>query len=160
MRYTRSDTAGVTLVEVVIGVSIVGFVLVSIAFALSSYVQSASITKEKTKALFLAEEGVEALHQLRNDSWTDISSLALDTTHYLEVSTSTIAATTTAEVIDGEYYRSFVLTSVYRDNQGDIVASTTAGAMVDADAREVRVTVAGPHATASLSSLVPNIHEI
>ena len=63
---------------------------------------------KKTKALYLAEEGIEMLRYLRDDDWNYLeSSLNRDTIYYFDPSASDINVTGSPEIIDSDYYREF-----------------------------------------------------
>ena len=53
-----------------------------------------------------------------------------------------------------------VLRDLYRDSDDDIVASTTPGAIIDADSRIVEVSVTGPDGDVTLSTILSNVHNI
>lgn len=86
------------------------------------------------KAGLLAEEGIEALRIIKSQDFNELTSLIVPPADfsdhkYLEVSTSTWGVTTTPEVIDGLYYRYFVLRSAFRDANSDLTSS--AGGSID-----------------------------
>ena len=132
---------GVTSLEVVIGVSIAGVILVYATYAVMEFINSARDITEKTEALYLAEEGLELVRFIRDESWSNISSLPLNTTRYLAVTSSSVSVTTTPEVI-GNFTRSFRIEDVYRNSSNDdIVASTTGGSIGDDNSKYVDMTV-------------------
>jgi len=151
---------GVTLIEVVLGVSIVALMVVTIGFSVNAYVNARTALLDNMKATYLAEDGYEIIRALRDTDWNTIDALSVNTLHYLSVSTSTIAATTTPEVIDTKFRRSFVLRNVYRNGSDDIVASTTVGATIDDGVRSVEIYVSSPNGTTSLEAILANVHAI
>ncbi|MBI5134378.1 MAG: hypothetical protein HZA81_03265 [Candidatus Taylorbacteria bacterium] len=127
---TTDRTKGSSLVEVVVAAAILGSV--SLAFfgsfaALSRFHQKSMLS---IKGSLLAEEGLEALRLMKDDGWTNLSAIPTATDRYLALGTSTWSASTTPEVVDGVFYRSFRLYPVSRDASDDIV---TAGGTVDPD---------------------------
>ncbi len=150
--------SGVSLIEVMVAVSIIASMLGVVGFSVQSYVNARANLVNDMKALYLAEEGYEILRALRDDDWTTLSDLTIGSTYYLSVSTTTIATTTTQEIIDGEFYRSFVLDEVYRDGDDDVTVSTTPGATVDPDTLEMTMSVGGPSGTTTLRALLTNLH--
>lgn len=156
----RTQVAGVTLIEVLIGISILTVALLALGFSINAYVDARTALLNETKATYLAEEGYETIRAIRDTNWNTIDALSIGTTYYFELSTTTLAIGATPEVIDGSFRRSFVVRSVYRNASDDIVASTTAGASIDDGSREVQVFVAGPTGTTSLSAILTNIHAI
>lgn len=155
-----SRQSGVTLIEVIIAVGIITVMLVAVGLSVTAYMSARSELLSDAKSLYLAEEGYEFLRLLREEDWTTLSSLTVGTTYYFDIATTTIALGGAAEVIDDEYYRSFVLQNVYRDGSDDITASTTAGATLDADTLHATVSVFGPTGTTSLEAIIANIHAI
>ncbi len=154
------DNQGITLVEVLVGVSILAIIAVAIGISINTYVDFRSRLLTEAKTTYLAEEGYEILRAIRDDDWNTIDGLTVDTTQYLEVTSSAIGVTTTPEVIDTDYARSFVVRDLYRDSDDDVVASTTSGAVIDSDSREVEVTVVGPDDTVIFYSILSNVHNI
>lgn len=149
---------GITSIEVVIGVSIAGIVLIYSANALSEFVNSARDITAKTEALYLAEDGLELVRFIRDENWTDISTLPLSTTRYLSITGATILTSTTPEVVDG-FSRSFTVQNVYRDSNDDIVASTTGGSTADTKSKYVIMNVSWgtPVKNVSLTTILSDI---
>jgi len=157
----RQKNAGFSLVEVLIGVFIIGVSIVSIIGAYSYLVRAQLRSLDSVKATMFLEEGVEVMRSLRDTSWTTkIASLTLGVTYYLSFSTTTAtwSTTDTPQVIDETFYRQVVLASVRRDINGDIAISGT----TDADARKVTLTVAWPGlngtSTRTLSAYLTNLY--
>lgn len=116
-------TKGSVMVEVVVVSAIIS--VVSLAFlgtlaTLSRFHQKDMLS---IKGGLLAEEGLEAVRYIKGGGWTALSSLPLNTSRYLALATSSWSATTTPEIVDGLFYRSFRLSAVYRDGSDDIVSS-------------------------------------
>lgn len=148
---------GIALVEVLFGVAIAGLVIVFVSHTLTLFVIGAGETRIKTKALYLAEEGMESVRYLRDSSWSLFDTeLSNGTTYYLAMATSSFATTTVPEVIDGTYTRSFEITEVRRDADDDIVDS---GGTVDPDSRYITFTVGWGTASVTLSSLMSNLFD-
>ena len=154
----RTRNHGVTLIEVLIALSIVAVILIVVGFSVTAYVDARKNLLTQTKTTYLLEEGYETLRAIRDTNWSTLSGLTVGTRYYFSLSTTTLAVNTTPEVIDGEYRRSFVVRSVYRNNSKDIVASTTSGATIDANSRQVDISVASSLGTSSASAILTNIH--
>lgn len=155
IKYTR----GITLVEVLIGVAIASLILIFSTNAIALFINAGRTAAEKTKAVYLAEEGLELMRFVRDQSWNNISTLSTSGTHYLRVTTTTVTTTVTPESIDG-YRRSFTIQNVYRNTvSDDIVASTTSGAVADTQSKYIRMTVqwGTPTTTVSLTSILSNL---
>lgn len=152
--------SGISLVEVIVAIGIIAAMLVTVGFAITNYIDARAALLDNTKAIYLAEEGYEILRAIRDTDWNEIDQLSTDTYYYFAVSTSSIGTTTSPEIIDSNYRRSFVLRDLYRDTDDDIVASTTAGASVDTNGREVEIFVSGPNGTTSLNAIITNMFAI
>lgn len=150
---------GVSSIEMVIGVSILGLILVYSIYTVTTYINNARSMAEKTEALYLAEDGLELLRFIRDGAWSNIDTLTSGTTYYLSVTPTTIQTTGTPEII-GMYTRSFTLEPVYRDPvNDDIVASTTSGSVADPDSKYVTMMVSWgtPATDVSLVTILADI---
>lgn len=157
LRMGNGRQAGVTLVEVVIGISIIAIAVVAIGYSVTQYVEARAALLNDAKGAYLAEEGYEIIRAIRDTDWNTIEALTIGTTYYLDVSTTTIAITNTPEIIDTTFNRSFVVQHVYRNASDDIVISTTPGATVDDGSREVEITVGGPNGTSTFEAIITNV---
>lgn len=156
----QAKQSGVTLIEVIVGISIVAVTLIAIGFGVNAYVEARRELITETKSSYLIEEGYEIIRAIRDNNWNTIEALTTGTTHYLTVSTTTLAVSTTPEIIDTTYRRSFVVRAVYRNASSDIVPSSSTGATVDAGSRQIDVSVAGPTGTTTLSAILSNLHAL
>lgn len=148
---------GISLVEVLVGVALIGVVGIFVSITVTQFAQIRNNILTDTNKVYLTEEGYEIIRLLRDEDWTNISGLSLNTPHYLQVSTTTLAIGGSSELIDGRYNRSFLVQSIYRNGSGNIVASTTAGATVDTDARELSVYVGDSNGTNTIKAILVNL---
>lgn len=155
----ENKQAGITLIEVVVAMSIITSILVVVGLSVQSYVAARAELLLSTQQLYLVEEGYEVVRAIRDSSWSDIASLSLDTTYYLDIATTSIAIGSTPEIIDGSFAREISFASVYRDGADDVVASTTPGATVDANMRLLTVRVGSVTGTSSMQVLLANLFE-
>ncbi len=156
---SKNITHGVSAVEVLIGVAIASLVLIFASNAIILFINSGRTVSEKTKALYLAEEGLEHVRFIRDNAWTNISGLSTNSTHYLNITGTTITTSVTPENTDG-FRRSFRVQNVYRNSTtDDIVASTTGGSVADTNSKYVFMTVVGgsPTTTVTLTSILSDI---
>jgi type II secretory pathway pseudopilin PulG len=156
----RSAQSGVTLVEVVIGIGIISVSLVAIGLSINTYVAARSALLNNLKATYLAEEGYEIIRAVRDTNWNTIDALTANGTYYLDVSGATPAITTSPEIIDTNFRRSFVLRAIYRNGSDDIVSSTTVGAVIDDGSRQFDIFVSGPNGTTTFQAVLSNIYAI
>lgn len=153
-QYTR----GVTAVEILVGASIAGVILVMASYTISHFISASFALSEKTQAVYLAEEGLEMVRYIRDNQWSTIGNLTVGTPYYLIPTGTGVTIGGTSETI-GAFNRSFVVDRVYRDNTSqDIVASGSSGSSSDADTRSVTVTVTwgNPTESVSLTSILTN----
>lgn len=158
-RHVHKQQYGFTSIEVIIGVVIAGVVFIYAGNAIGSFINTARDVTLKTEALYLAEDGLELVRYMRDNNWTNMSAIPADTTRYLSVSSTTVRATTTSEVI-GIYRRSFTVQNVYRNSStDDIVASTTGGSVADSDSKYVFMNVSwgSPTTTVTLTTILADI---
>lgn len=142
---------GFSLVEVVIGVSILALAFLALAGTFNIYVGRAISNSHAVKAAFLSEEGVEAVKILRDGGWAGkIATLTPGQTYYLSWNGLNWVSSVTPEVIDDGFYRSFKLDSVYRDSNQDIASSGT----LDNNTKKLSVTVAWPANGATSTDLL------
>ena len=150
MRNT-TDKKGIAVVEVLVGVSIAAVVLVAASFAIVTFINTSHKISIQTQALYLAEEGIELVHFVRDNDWTNISTLTTGTTYYLEITPTTVDIGSTPETV-GNFSRSLSLENAYRDNTTDsIVANGSPGSSEDTDTKYVTVTISGGGLSSDIS---------
>ena len=114
---------GSTLLEVLVVAGILSAVCLSFIGTFVAVSRFHEKNMLAIKAELIAEEGLEALRLIKGDDWEGLSALTSGTTYYFYLATSSWSVTSTPEVIDGEFYRSFRPYAVYRDASDDIVSS-------------------------------------
>ena len=151
------STQAITLVEALVAVAIIGIILVFVMQTQTLFFASARTSMETTKATYLAEEGQELVRYLRDADWNQIAALSTGSPHYFNVTGSGVTITSTPEVIDSRYTRSFTLTSLSRSASGDFVSS---GGTSDTGSRVVTVDIDWNGTKVSLKGIVTNMHNI
>ena len=148
--FNSVKTRGMSIAEVVVASGIAALMLVAIAQAFTAYENAQSRQSPAIKAQLLSEEGVEVLHLLRNTGWNVLSTIPAGTKRYIYFSGSVWSVTTTPEIIDGMFYRSFMTASTSRNSSFNIVSS---GGTVDPQTLLATVSVSYPiyGATSSVS---------
>lgn len=73
MKNQSKQSLGQSLVELIIAMGIIVLVISSVAFLVIDSYASGRLSKEITQANFLAEEGMEAIRSIRDNSWGDLS---------------------------------------------------------------------------------------
>lgn len=128
---------GVSLIEAVIGITILLIFVVGIASGAIVYLKLMEINGQKSKAALLLEEGFEAMRVMRDTSWTsNVETLTPGDPYWIIFESGTYKATTTVTYIDG-INRYVVLEEVNRDSNDDISATGT----LDSGMRKILMTV-------------------
>jgi hypothetical protein len=129
---------GFSLVEVLVMVSVAIFSILVVWKAYTAFIKISFSNPSLFQASFLAEEGVEAVKFLRDESWnTNISPLASGTSYTLIFNGAAWSVTTTPAYILNRFDRRLVLSDVYRDASGNIASSGT----LDPNTKKITVTV-------------------
>ena len=152
---------GIGLVEVLVGVSIISASLVGLIGAFNLYVRAGLSNTEKLQALFLAEEGLEAVRFLRDSSFGgNIVPLSTATDQYLYFEMGTWSLSPVATTTD-IFTRTIVLDDVYRrTSDNDIVSvSSSDPKVLDPDARKVTVIVSWGRGTTTIITYITDLFD-
>ena len=148
MHKHSSQTAGFSLVEIVLAAAIIATTLVSVVAIAGKSVQVSHQALDTYIAATLLEEGAESVRTLRDTNWSSISSLTTGTQYYPTFSNTTHSwSLTTTPTTVGIFTRSVTVGSVNRDGVYDIATTGTS----DANARLVTITVSWPEGSQTLS---------
>lgn len=126
MTHNQSER-GVGMLEIVIAVAIISAAFFSVLQISTFTLKVMQDRNDKAKALAYAQEGIEAVRNMRDGGWTaNISGLTFGSIYYLATSGSQWALTgTNPGALDGKFARTIVLANVSRDINDNIV--TTGG---------------------------------
>lgn len=153
---------GISIVEVIIASTIISLTVISISVAYGNFVYLSRQNTAKVQAALLLDEGVEAIKTMRGERWSNIASTTAGTTYYFTWTTDRWRATTTPVVTDGIFYRSFVVSPVYRDSSTFNILSDTSGTL-DNGTKKVDITIAwsdrGSTTTRSTTMYIFNLYE-
>ncbi len=121
----NSSEKGVGMLEIVIAVAIISATFFSVLQISAFTLKVMQERNDKAKALMFAQEGIEAVRNMRDGGWTaNISGLTFGATYYLTTSGSQWALTgTNPGMIGGKFTRTIVLANVSRDINDNIVAA-------------------------------------
>ncbi len=152
---------GFSLVEVVIGASLILLALTGLITAYVFYFRAGLQSTPALQTAFLLQEGAEAVTLLRDEAWSNLSALSPETPYFLFWNGSKWVATTSEVLIDGAFRRTVTLSRVYRRNSDkDIVASTSPDAKaIDAGTKQVIVRVTAPGIDRILTTYLTNLFE-
>lgn len=119
------NNRGFGLLEIVISVAVISVSLFSLAAVSRIAFRAVNESSLDVRANFLMEEGIEALRTIRDRAWSEIGGLQIGQTYQLVFSEGAWRATTTPQLIDGIFERTFVLDNVLRDANSNITSSGT-----------------------------------
>ena len=133
---------GYGVIEVTVAAGLASVIALSIFQLVVATGRPVSAGARQTEATYLAEEALEAVRVLRNDSWSnEIAPLSNNTVYYpVKIATDWTLTTTPPAPINSLYTRTIQLQAVYRDANDDISASGT----LDPKTRKVTATVTWP----------------
>lgn len=148
---------GFGIVEIIIAIAIMSIALFTISEVSIIYLKQSGQNKDSLKALYLAEEGLEAARSARDQSWSgNISSLTMGNPYFPVISTDRWSLISTDPgLIDGIYTRQVIVTDTYRDASDNIV---TSGGTNDTNTKKVVSTVSWGTKSASLSTYITNFY--
>lgn len=133
--------AGFTVLEVLIACAIISITTFSLISASVKGIQLSDKALKQTQASILLEEGAEVVKIIRDNNWTTIANLTLETNYYPSFDTGSNTwslGVTPTSAIDSTFTRTVVISSVDRDGSDDIV---TSGGTIDSRTKKVTVTV-------------------
>jgi Tfp pilus assembly protein PilV len=154
--------SGVGLVEAIVVISIAS---VSFAALLSSavfFLRGGLASADRAQALYVLEEGVEAVRFLRDQGYTTYITPRIDAgTFYLAPTTGGFEATSTSAVELGAYTRAVTLSRVYRRISDDDIVPSTSGSpkAIDPKTALLSVTVSWAGGSVDTQTYVTNIYD-
>jgi len=128
---------GVLLVEVMVVASIITVAFIAILTVTSKASSVSRQALHTTQANFLLEEGAEVARMLRDNDWSNISSLVVGTDYYPTYSAGVWSLSVTPNTVGG-FTRKVNIASVTRDSTSSDIASS---GVVDEGTKLVTVTV-------------------
>lgn len=142
----KKKNFGFTIIEVLVACSIISISMFALMQTAGQGIILSNQALKKSQASLLLEEGAEAVKSIRDNNWTTISDLSLNTNYYLSFSSSPNGwvLSTTPLTIDSIFTRTIVITSVNRDTNDDIVLS---GGILDVRTKKVIINVSWEQAT-------------
>ncbi|MES2953328.1 MAG: hypothetical protein V4674_02110 [Patescibacteria group bacterium] len=130
--------AGFGIVEVVVGSAVIAVVVFGFTSLSAQLLRTSYANSDRVKAVHLSEEGIEAIRFIRDSDWNTFSALTNGASYDVVLSGGVWQASASRSMIDGRFLRTVMLSSVYRDTAGAVVAS---GGTLDADSRKVVVSI-------------------
>ncbi len=134
-------------VEIIIGLSIISVSLLAFLNVAEKSVSLSQHSVRNTQAAFLLEEGAEAVRILRDNDWSNISSLSLGTNYYPTLIGTTWSLSATPNSVDG-FTRVVNVSAVNRDASTQDISTV---GNIDARSKLVTVTVSWLRGTTTQS---------
>lgn len=152
---------GISLIEVIIASSIICLSMVYISNVYGNFLTLSLENTDKVQAVFLLDEGVEAVKTMRNYAWTSIASSTPGTVYYLTWQGSRWQSTTTPVLVDSKFLRKYTVSNVYRDPSTLNIVDT--GGVLNSDSKVINMDVSwnykGSTSTKSTSFYMFNLYE-
>lgn len=145
VKKTIDTGAGFSLVEIVVVGAVISVFLASASSAVQIALRVINQNSQQTRAILLAEEGLEAVRSIRDQGWSlAIAARATSTPYYLSfVGNGWVLDAVAPLPIGGVFSRAITFADVYRNNSdSDIVdIASPEGKTMDPDIRKVTATV-------------------
>lgn len=121
----NASEKGVGLIELILAIAIISGSFFAIAQVSIAAIKASRDRTDKAAALALAQEGIEAVRNIRDGSWmNNITTLTFGSTYYLTTSGGAWVLTgTNPGLIANKFTRTIVIDNVSRDINDVIVAS-------------------------------------
>jgi len=134
----HASLSGQSILEVIIALAIFSLTAAVLATMMVGGFNALILGGTETQACALAQEGQEAVRAIRDRDWENLifsqSGILVSGNQWV------FSGEGTYDTI-GQYVRTIRFEDVYRDGGSDIVSSSTPGAILDPDSKEVRVEV-------------------
>ena len=155
--HTKRSTSGFGLIEVVVVTAIASATLAAFLQAGILSLRLLRTEREMLEATMIAQEGMEAVRSVRDESWTNnITPLVNGTIYYPQIVNSKWTLGISAPgLINNAYTRQVTFGQVVRDGNDNIASSGT----IDAGTRKVTVTVSWGSLQTQLVSYLTNFQE-
>lgn len=110
------------MVEIIVAISIIAVAILASMTVAQKSIHVSRQALHTTQAAFLLEEGAEAVRILRDNAWTNISSLTAGTSYYPFFSGGTWTLSSTSNTV-GIFTRTVSVANVNRDNTTQDIAN-------------------------------------
>lgn len=154
------ERSGQSLVELMVGIALGALFIVGAATAIAPALQTNKQVVQVQTKTELANELLDNTRAWAAGNWNNVLSLATGTSnlYYLNITTSSFTVATGSQSVavgSTTYTRSFYLSDVYRDGNGN-VTTTAAGNSYDPSTKQVTVAVGSSTYTFYLTRNVNN----
>lgn len=121
MMLKRFKLPAFSLIEIVVVLFLVVVIVPAVNNVISQSVRAMATTQREVEALYLAQEGMEAVRAMRDSSWSNIADF--EGTNYLNDVSGGLSFSETPSLIDGIYERQVIVSPAYRDGNDDLADS-------------------------------------
>ena len=161
LRTALKNKNGLTLIEIILASTIISLSMVFIASVYGNFLALSVGNTDKVQAVFLLDEGIEAVKTMRSYAWSTVASSTVGIDYYLVWSGGRWQSTTTVSTIDGKFVRKFNVQNVYRDQSTLNIVYT--GGTSNSDSKLVNLDVSwnykGATSSKQTSFYVFNVYE-
>jgi Tfp pilus assembly protein PilV len=138
----NSSKVGIGMLETLVGLSILVSAVLVLMAAFNSYTTVALRETDVLTANYLAEEGIEAVRSMRDESFaSNIVAQTTGTAYHLTFNGSDWDFTSTPQTIDGKFTRTTTLDDVYRRDSDSDIVDVSSGDPKTLDPEALKVTV-------------------
>lgn len=130
---SRLHKKAFSLIEILLAIFVFTLFSTAVAYLSLDTASRATQVEIKNEALLYAEEGMEAVRNIRDRNYLDL----VAGTYGLSFTADTWSLVAAPETIDAYYQRTVLIEDVYRDGAGDIAASGT----LDPETKKITVSV-------------------
>lgn len=122
----KKNNKGFLVVEILVGLSIIALIVLAFSNLAQKSISLSNRSLNTLKATFLLEEAGEITKMYRDEAWSNVSSLSLDTDYYLDFDSvnEQYYFSTTPSKIDNFFTRIIRFESVNRDSSTDDISTT------------------------------------
>lgn len=133
---------GIGLIEIVISASIVGGALFALLVVAQNSLSLLEDNTQQAQAAYLAEEGLEVMRYLRDQSWNNIGALMNNQDYYLQFTEGAPASWAVTAVAQPAVFGAFTRTiRVFDANRSPTDDIVSAGGVADNKTKRVQVTI-------------------
>jgi type II secretory pathway pseudopilin PulG len=129
---------GQAIIEIILSLAIMAIFISGLPGLLIGSYQSLTRGSQTLRAQMIAQEGIEAVRSIRDRAWAELrfsrSAIAIDNNRWV------LTGEGTTEQL-GDFTRLIDFFPVFRDSGNNIVPAVDSEATMDADSKEVKVTV-------------------
>ena len=126
-----------SLIEIVVVLFLIVVIVPAINNVLSQSVRAMGSMQREVEALYLAQEGMEVVRAIRDESWDAF--VLQDGQKYLNNLSNPPTLSQSSNLIDDKYQRIVLIEQLWRDSNGELTTQSAGNTL--ADARLVTVTV-------------------